>query len=56
LEHDEPTWEMTADEAADLGNRRRGAEPLRIVIMPQKITRVAIAPAPVMVEPMPVVV
>jgi hypothetical protein len=55
LEHEEPPWEMTATDAAELGSRRRGVEPLRIVVMPQKITRVAIAPAPVMVEPMPVV-
>ena len=42
---------MTADDAADLG-RRRGVEPLRIVIMPQH-DRQVIAPE---VEPMPVVV
>ena len=34
---------MTPDEAADLGIRRRGAEPLRILVMPQRITRVTVA-------------
>jgi hypothetical protein len=53
LEHEEPTWAMTADDAADLGSRRRGAEPLRIVVMPQKVRRVTVAPTPV-IEPMPV--
>jgi hypothetical protein len=51
LEHEEPTWVMTAEDAADLGRRRRGVEPLRIVIMPQHDRQVA---APV-IEPMPVV-
>jgi hypothetical protein len=55
LAQEEPTWEMTADDAADLGLRRKGVEPLRIVVMPQKITRVTVAPALVIVEPMPVV-
>ena len=39
LGQEEPTWAMTPDEAADLGSRRRGVEPLRIMVMPQKITR-----------------
>jgi hypothetical protein len=52
LEHEEPMWEMTADDAAYLGSRRRGVEPLRILIMPQKITRITVAPAPVILEPM----
>jgi hypothetical protein len=56
LEPEEPTWAMTADDAAHLGSRRRGVEPLRVLVMPQKITRVTMAPVPVMVEPMPVVV
>ena len=43
---------MTAEDAADLGRRRRGVEPLRIVIMPQHDQQVA---SPV-VAPMPVVV
>jgi hypothetical protein len=55
LEHEEPMWEMTPDEAAGLGTRRRGVEPMRILVMPQKITRVVVAPA-VMVEAMPVLV
>jgi len=56
LETGQPAWVMTADDAAHLGSRRRGVEPLRIVIMPQKITRVVVAPTPVMVEPMSVMV
>jgi hypothetical protein len=55
LAQEEPTWTMTADDAAELGSRRRGVEPLRVLVLPQKITRVAIAPAPV-IEPMPVVI
>jgi hypothetical protein len=35
LEHEEPAVSMTAKGAADLGQRRRGVESLRIVIMPQ---------------------
>ena len=53
LEHEEPTWTMTADDAAELGSRRRGVEPLRIVVMPQRVQRVTVATAP-MIEPMPV--
>jgi hypothetical protein len=55
LQHEEPTWAMSADDAAHLGSRRRGVEPLRVLVMPQKITRVAVAPAPV-IEGMPVVI
>ena len=39
LAQEEPAWEMTPDEAADLGTRRRGVEPLRILVMPQKVTQ-----------------
>ena len=56
LEHEEPTWAMTADDAADLGSRRRGVEPLRVVVMPQRVQRVIVAPTPVIVEPIPVLV
>jgi hypothetical protein len=52
-EQEEPTWVMTAYDAADLGSRRRGVEPLRVLVMPQKITRVTIAP---IIEPLPVLV
>ena len=55
LENEEPTWEMTPDDAADLGNRRRGVEPLRILVMPQRVTRVTVAPLRE-IGPMPVVV
>ena len=52
-EAEEPAWTMTADDAADLGSRRRGVEPLRIVVMQQRVQRVSVAP---MIEPMPVVI
>jgi hypothetical protein len=52
LEQEQPAVAMTAEDAADIGQRRRGVEPLRIVVMPQHYRQVA-APA---VEPMPVVV
>jgi hypothetical protein len=55
LAQDEPMWEMTAYDAANLGSRRRGVEPLRVLVMPQKITRVTVAPTPV-IEGMPVVI
>jgi hypothetical protein len=55
LEHEEPVWTMTANDAAELGSRRRGVEPLRVVIMPQRVQRLIVAPVPEM-EPMPVVV
>jgi hypothetical protein len=42
-ENEEPVWAMTPDDAADLGSRRRGVEPLRILVMPQRITRVSVA-------------
>jgi hypothetical protein len=54
LEQEEPAWAMTPDDAADLGAHRRGVEPLRILIMPQKISRVTVSAAPE-VEPMPVI-
>lgn len=55
LEREEPMWEMTPDEAADLGTRRWGVEPLRIMVMPQKITRATVAPLRE-IGPMPVVI
>jgi hypothetical protein len=56
LAQEEPMWEMTPDDAADLGSRRRGAEPLRILVMPQKITRVTVAPTDLILAPMPILV
>jgi hypothetical protein len=56
LEHEEPAWTMTPDDAAALGMRRRGAEPLRILVMPQKISRVTVSPVPAILEPMPILV
>ena len=53
LEQEEPTMATAASNAADLGRCRRGVEPLRIVIMPQRDQQAIISP---IVEPMPVVV
>ena len=54
---EEPAWEMSTDDAANLGARRRGVEPLRIVIMPQQIVRATVATAPeIEIAPMPVVI
>jgi hypothetical protein len=55
LAQEEPAWTMTPDDAADLGTRRRGVEPLRILVMPQKISRVTVAPLRE-IGPMPVLV
>ena len=55
LEAEEPVWELTPYQAADLGSRHRGAEPLRMVVMPQRVQRTVVAPAPE-IEPMPVVI
>jgi hypothetical protein len=55
LTQEEPVWEMTAGDAADLGSRRRGVEPLRVTVMPQRVQRVIVAPATV-IEPSPVVI
>ena len=55
LEHEEPAWTMTAHDAAELGTRRRGVEPLRILVMPQRITRVTVAPLRE-IAPMPIIV
>jgi hypothetical protein len=52
LEHEVPTVTMSAADAADLGQRRRGIEPLRIVVMPQHHRQVV----PPVLEPMPVLV
>ena len=55
FERKEPAWGMSADDAADLGSHRRGVEPLRVVVMPQKAQRVTVAP-PVLIESMAVLV
>jgi hypothetical protein len=55
FEHEEPMWEMTADDAAALGSRRRGVEALRILVMSQKISRVTVAPV-LVIEPMAIIV
>jgi hypothetical protein len=33
---EEPVWEMSPENAAELGRCRRGVEPLRVVVMPQR--------------------
>ena len=53
VELEEPALAMSSQDAADLGRCPRGVEPLRIVIMPPKISRRTIA---TVTEPMPVVV
>jgi hypothetical protein len=53
LEQEEPTVAMSAEDAADLGRCRRAAEPLRIIILPQRDPEPAASP---IVEPMPVIV
>ena len=40
LQQEEPSVAIAADDTADLGRRRRGVEPLRIVVMPQQVRRV----------------
>ena len=55
LEQEEPAWTMSVHDAAGLGSRRRGVEPLRIVVLSQKIMRVTVAQVPV-IEPMTIVV
>jgi hypothetical protein len=52
-EQEEPTWAMLPDDAAELGRCRRGIEPLRVVIMPQRDQEAATSR---IVEPMPVLV
>ncbi len=55
LAQKEPAWTMTSEEAANLGMRRRGIEPLRILVMAQRVTRVTVAPLRE-IGPMPVLV
>jgi hypothetical protein len=55
LAQEEPMWEMTAQDAADLGSRRRGVEPLRLLVMPQKVQRVTVATLRE-IGPMPVII
>ena len=54
LENEEPVWAMTPEDAADLGRLRRGVEPLRILVIAQRVTRVTVVPAAT-IQPMPVV-
>jgi hypothetical protein len=52
LEQERPAVAMTAGDAADLGSRRRGTEPLRIVVLPQRDRQPTV---PSIIEPMPIV-
>jgi hypothetical protein len=56
LAQEEPAWAMTPEDAADLGTHRRGVEPMRIMVMPQKITSVTVAPTDLTLAPMPIIV
>lgn len=56
----EPSWAMPTEDAAELARIRRGVEPLRVVVLPQReVDRAAhgltrVDPAPIAVEPMPI--
>ena len=56
----EPSWSLTTEDAAELARVRRGVEPLRIVVPPQRVAdtgarhRHAALEMPVSLEPMPV--
>jgi hypothetical protein len=56
-----PCWDFTIEDAVELGRARRGVEPLRIVVLPQRFAAVG-APqhvvgyqGPTPIEPMPIV-
>lgn len=57
----EPSWAMSTEDAAELARVRRGVEPLRIVVLPQRAAdrdaRGSAAPpgAPTTLEPKPIV-
>jgi hypothetical protein len=57
----EPSWMMATEDAAELARVRRGVEPLRIVVLPQRaadataLDLLGVNGAPVAVEPMPIV-
>jgi hypothetical protein len=53
LEQEAPTVAMTAEDAANLGQCRRGVEPMRVVIMPQHDRQPITSPV---LDPMPVLV
>jgi hypothetical protein len=48
-----PSWEFAIEDAVELACARRGVEPLRIVVLPQRVHHPSGA-QPVTVEPMPV--
>jgi hypothetical protein len=56
----EPSWETPTENAAELARTRRGVEPLRIVVLPQRaadalaLDILGANGAPVVVEPMPI--
>lgn len=51
-----PCWHMSVEDAAELGRTRRGIEPLRVVVLPQRVSeRTRSGDQPPWAEPMPVV-
>ena len=57
----EPSWSMSTEDAAELARIRRGVEPLRLVVLPQRAaegkgrSRAETVAAPVWLEPMPII-
>lgn len=57
----EPSWSMSVEDTTELARVRRGVEPLRIVVLPQRHDdpllggHTAVVEPPVWLEPMPVV-
>jgi hypothetical protein len=58
----EPSWTMTTEDAAELARVRRGVEPLRIVVPPQRAAAVEFShgtrtpAAQKTLEPLPVII
>jgi hypothetical protein len=56
----EPSWSMSTEDAAELARIRRGVEPLRLVVLPQRAadvegrSRTAVVDVPTWLEPVPV--
>ncbi len=51
-----PSWQMPVEQAVALALAKRGIEPLRIVVMPQRRVLAAISPTQRSIDPMPVIV
>jgi hypothetical protein len=51
-----PSWRMPVPDAVEIARTRRGVEPLRVVVLPQKVHRQhGLGHHPLPVEPMPIV-